>query len=160
MRRVLVAAVLGAALPGVAGAQVVPEYESLVDPLSSILSGCLDQSYDSESAVACNRLTSDACNAMGPGGATTFGMSMCVTILTGLWERAMTERWRQVLEAIPALDRGHLEKEQDAWLDYRDAACRFAVAEVAGGSMAAYVGGYCHMDMTAERVAKFLDILR
>ena len=122
--------------------------------------GCLDQSYDEDSALACNDLTSRACMAMGPDGDTTLGRVMCAGILTDLWDAELDRLWPIRQDGLNAEEAEMLAAEQEAWLAYREAACAFAVAEVAGGTMAAHVGTDCRIALTAERVTEFREILR
>ena len=143
-----------------AWAQLVPDYEPLVEPIGRMMTGCLEQSYDDDSALACEDLTHRACLAMGRGADTTFGRVMCAMLLDDLWDAELNRLWSLVLDGRDAAQAERLRDEQRAWIDYRDAACRFAVAEVAGGSMAAHVGGDCRVRMTAERIVAFREILR
>ncbi len=158
MKTLLSAAIIAAAVPAWAAAQVTEEYQPLVEPLSQMLSGCLEQSWDTDSAVACNRLTIDACHAMGPGGAGTYGMSMCVSLLGDLWDAEMKRVWPLVLADVE--DEDLMRREQEAWEAYRDAYINLTNIGAEGGSMAAYAGGFTFLDLTSERLAHFLDILR
>lgn len=160
MKFLPLAAILGAVLPFAALAQPADEYQPLIAPLERMLAGCLDQSYDGDSALACNQLTSSACMAMGPDGDTTFGRVMCAGILSDLWDAELDRLWPLRQKGLSDEEAALLKTEQSAWIAYRDAACTFAVAEVAGGSMAAHVGSDCYVDLTAERVAQFREILR
>jgi uncharacterized protein YecT (DUF1311 family) len=145
---------------GAACAQPVPEYRPLVEPLGQLVRGCLDQSYNTDSALACRPLSVDACLAMGPDRDTTFGRVMCAIILEDLWDAELNRIWPLVqIEVGPDEDGSFLE-EQRAWLAYRDAAIDFEVARFAGGSIAQHIGGDRSIELTAERIAHFLDILR
>jgi uncharacterized protein YecT (DUF1311 family) len=158
LRRLTTAAVL--AWGGAAAAQPVPEYEPLIEPLGQMVSGCLGQSYDAESALSCHDLSVQACLAMGPDGDTTFGMTMCAIVLEDLWDAELNRLWPEVQADVGPENADYLLEEQRAWLAYRDAACAYTVAEVWGGTMAQHVGGDCRVRMTAERVAQFRDMLR
>jgi uncharacterized protein YecT (DUF1311 family) len=85
---------------------------------------------------------------------------MCTSILTGLWDDEMDRLLPLVLAELHEPVAANLREAQVAWEAYRSAAVDFTVVDAAGGSMAAYAGSYVFMDMTAERVAHFLDILR
>lgn len=157
MRAALMVALV-AATP--AWAQLLPEYEPLVEPIGQMMTGCLEQSYDEDSALACEELTTRACLAMGEGGDTTFGLIMCATLLGELWDAELNRLWPALLEGLDATEAERWREEQRAWIELRAAASRFAVAEVAGGSMASYAGGFTAIDMTAARVAGFREVLR
>ncbi len=136
------------------------EYQPLVAPLDAMIRGCLDQGHDDESYRACGPQTQQACHFMGSQGATTLGFVMCAALLGRLWNEELARSWAAMQDGREPGELEGLRAEQAAWEAYRDAACDFAVADVAEGTMAAHVGGDCRVRMTSERVAGFREILR
>ena len=157
--RLLSTLLLGTLLCGGASAQdPALEYKPLVAPIQTTLGGCLDQGYNRDSDLACQDLTIRACLAMGPQGDTTMGHVGCSGILRDLWEAELAEAWSAMQQAPE--DAEGQRAEQAAWEAYREAACAFEVARHSGGSIAWHAGDECCVELTAERLVHFREVLR
>lgn len=112
--------------------------------------------------LACVGQSAQAC-MMAPGGGHTFGMISCLSAEAEYWDERMAEAYDEALAAAQSNDEElqrvgsaapsiteTLQARQEAWLSFRQAACRHEQALWMGGTGAGPATQACYMHETAR----------
>lgn len=162
----LLAALLAAPLPGVAG-----------EDAAANLAACAAVHLPDDpraAAAACIGRVSGPC-IRGPEGQTTLGMIDCLAAETTGWDRLLNHDWPKLMRAARAMDAANRVGEIDLpsfaerqraaqrrWLAWRDAECTALRAAWGSGSHGRVVGAECWQRLTAERTlalrARLIDL--
>lgn len=135
MRRILLALLLAAPLPGLAQNADV----ELRIRYSPALQGCLDKA-----------------------GSTTAAMVDCHAQEYALWDLRLNRAYQRIMSAaeVTPAAKDQLREAQRAWIAYRDRACAArAGVESGGGTLGLITAAACRLEMTAVR-AHELEILQ
>jgi len=85
----------------------------------------------------------------------------CLFAETSDWDRKLTERYGQLMQARTGEDKASLQTAQRLWLKFRDANCRVKSQPPAGqpgGPGSVNAMAYCLMRMTIVRAHELLEL--
>ncbi|WP_101926299.1 MULTISPECIES: lysozyme inhibitor LprI family protein [Luteimonas] len=110
-------------------------------------------------ALACTsaRAADDASAGFGRcmqgAGGVTADMLDCIGDETRLQDARLNTEYRDTMSAVSTGQQVRLRAAQRAWLQYRDANCRFRV-DLDGGTLASVASADCVRTMTTERASE------
>jgi hypothetical protein len=149
-----------------AGAEVDFRRDEFARVDVEVMVACLDTAGDADAAKECAFLTFDLCVArLDPGQVSHAAEGGCASRELDLWthlyqlEFAELEAWAILKDAsmraagdnrISA--RTTLERSEQAWRDYKDAACAFIETRRGGGTIGMTADPYCQMRHILERL--------
>ena len=134
------------------------------DCVAKIESG--SPSLGDHAVLACVGQSAQAC-MMAPGGDSTVGMMDCLKAEADYWDARMADAYAQGLKAAQNNDdelnrlgsaaasiTATFEARQDAWLAFREAACRHEQALWMGGTGAGPATQACYLHETARHALR------
>ena len=87
-------------------------------------------------------------------------MNLCAGLSWRQADRTLNRTYRDLLPKLSGLQRQQIIQAQQAWIPFRDAECRFAGSEIAGGTMQPMVISGCQEQLTRQRTADFNAYLK
>ena len=89
----------------------------------------------------------------------TYAMRQCNAEEFRIYDQALNESYRQLMQRLDPTERRNLREAQRAWIRYRDAECRFEGFAMRGGTGEALLVGECLAEMTQRRAGELRKIL-